>query len=705
MKLVIVESPNKCKKIQGYLGGGYKVVASYGHIRDLPSKEIGVKAPDYKPTYITEDARSKKNLATLKKLTREAECVFFATDPDREGEAIAWHLLDALKPKVHHRISFNEINQNAVKEAVNNPGVIDRSYVYAQEARRVLDRLVGYKVSGPLSKSVDGGLKLSAGRVQSPALRLLVERDRAIKCFTSIDHYGVRFNFEGWHADWLSKNFIEDGHSYILDKSVAEAVRSVEEFKVVSVDDSTRTKKAPPPFTTSTLIKAASAKLKINTEKVMELAQKLFEGSADSSEGYITYHRTDNPNISDEAHAKIVEWVEDNSDPDLLSPTKNTFKAKGDAQEAHEAIRPTNFEVSQLDTEDILLNTMYDLIWDRTVASQLLPAKFDTRVIKLVGVDTVNNKKVEASASFSRLAFEGWLEITRNDDAELQNEDETQIDFPSVNEGDVIQAKSSEVLSKKTKPPRKMTELELVGLLEKMGIGRPSTYASIMGVLRNRGYMIETKQRKLEHTETGALVVDQLCGRFSFIDYEFTKNIEDVLDAIAVGKKQYVDVVKMIDEKLDAELSSLPQVEQTKSNVQVTEFKCGACDKPLAKRPGKTGGHYFACTGYPDCKQTYAEHEGKPFFGKTHGCPECDGTMEQKAGKFGLYWKCGSCSINRPDDDGKPGAKKEKKATGNKPGMDCPTCGKGKLVAKKSKGKPIIGCTKFPDCRHFEWMN
>ncbi len=708
--LVIVESPNKCKKIESYLGAGWKVVASFGHIRDLPEKEIGVSREDnYKPLYVVEDGRKKKQVALLRKLSKEARCVYLATDPDREGEAIAWHLLDELKLKNFKRVTFNEINKSAVLNAVNNPGKLDRQRVFSQEARRVLDRLVGYRVSGPLSNSVPGRLRLSAGRVQSPALRLLVERDRAISGFSSIDHFGVRFNFQTdmpWHADWLTSSFIVAPEEYILDESLAQQVAELREFTVVSVDDAYKTKKAPPPFTTSSLIKSASKLLKVNTEKVMEVAQKLFEGSADSQEGYITYHRTDNPNISEEAYQRISEWVDDNFDPDLLAPTRNQFKAKGDAQEAHEAIRPTNFEINELKSGDDLMDAMYDLIWDRTVASQLLPAKYKTRRVVLKAKNAINGQDVLAGVGFSVCTFEGWMGLTRQDSSALDEQTDDLASMPSVSEGQSLSADSALVLKKKTKPPRKMTELELVDLLEKMGIGRPSTYASIMGVLRKRGYMAENKQRKLEHTDTGALVVDQLVNRFRFMEYEFTRKIEEQLDLVAMGKAQYADVVREIDVALDNEIKSLPVAD--KDTGELTDFLCNKCQSKLLLKAGRYG-DYFCCSAYPDCKATFKVYEGKPFFtSDTEDYPcECgNGFLVQRPGKFGLYWPCSnsSCKLSRPDAQGKPGAKKSKpQPTGNKPGMDCPTCHSGKLAKRTFKGKPVLGCSKFPGCRHFEW--
>jgi len=712
--LVIVESPNKCKKIEAYLGAGWKVVASFGHIRDLPAKSMGVeKATQYKPQYVTEDSRGKKQVAQLKKLAKEASCVYLATDPDREGEAIAWHLLDTLKPKNHKRMSFNEMNKKAVLNAVNNTRDIDLKRVKSQEARRVLDRLVGYRVSGPLSNAVEGGKRLSAGRVQSPALRLLVDNQRARDSFKVINHLGVRFFFETeseWYADWLTKPFLTPPNEYIFDQELVDSVAQSSNFVVQSVSDSNTSKKAPPPFTTVSLITAASAVLKINTEKVLEIAQKLFEGPTDSPEGYITYHRTDNPNISDEAYEKISEWVDDNFDPDLLAPERNKFKAKADAQEAHEAIRPTNFEISELNSGDPLMDAMYDLIWDRTVASQLLAARYKKRKVSLVADEQVEGKDVVATIGFSIMTFPGWTELTKKDESVVPTDSDELVSMPNIVKGTALQAVKAKVQQKKTAPPKAFEERSLVTLLEEMGIGRPSTYGSIMGVLRKRGYMIENKKRKLEPTETGYIVVDQLVDRFGFIDYEFTRDIENKLDSIAQGDAEYFDIVSALDHQLDNELRLLPQVE--KAAQVLTEFNCTECELPLVLKEGKGNSKFYGCSGYPDCKSSYPEHEGKPFFTTVthdHPCEDCgDGYLVQRPGKFGMYWPCNnaSCKSSRPDNNGAPGEKREAKAkTTNTPGMECPTCSEGVLEERKFKKKPVLGCSTFPGCKHFEWVN
>lgn len=714
MNLVIVESPNKCDKIQKILGQGWKVTASYGHFRDLPAKSMGVKAPDFKPEYVIEDPKSKKRVAQLRKDVKAADCVYLATDPDREGEAIAWHLLDELKLKNYKRIAFNQINKQAVLDAVNNPTTVDFKRVQSQEARRVLDRLVGYRVSGPLSKSVSGGLRLSAGRVQSPALRLVVERDRAIANFQPTDHFGVRFHFEhegDWYADWITKPFIVEPNEYILDRGLAERIAKLGQFEVVKVEDANLKKKPPAPFVTTTLIKAACAKFRISTERVMELAQKLFEGSPDSEEGYITYHRTDFPNISDEAYERVIDWAENNFDPELMAPTRNVYPVKGDAQEAHEAIRPANFEVRDLESGDDLLDALYDLIWDRTVASQMLPALYKQRKVVLKAKQQIDGQDVLLAVNFRIQTFKGWMELTKTDDADTSDKDsDEQQMLPNIREGldlDVLQA---DIQDKRTKPPQKFTEAKLVEVLEKLGIGRPATYASIMGVLKHRNYMTMGKKSQLSHTDTGAIVVDQLLGRFDFLDYEFTKAIEEQLDDIAQGRSDYQSLVAKIDAQLTTELSALPEAEPDPADV--TDFDCPNCDAKLARRQGQGGSTYFGCTRYHEgCKTSLPDVDGQPFYvveTKDYPCDSCgEGYLVRRPGKFGFYWPCNnkSCKNSKPDNNGVPGEKKSTpRATGNKAGMACPTCGSGELVERKFKNKPVLGCSTFPACKHFEWV-
>lgn len=643
MNLVIVESPGKVKKIREILGQGWDVQASVGHVRDLPEREMGVEAPDFKPHYVPTE-RGKDVLAKLKKSVDKANAVYLATDLDREGEAIAWHLKQALRLNNPQRILFSEITAKAIKSALVNPTAIDVKKVAAQEGRRVADRLVGYMVSPKLSQMA-GRRGLSAGRVQSPAVRIVVDRERAIRNFKPTNHFGVLLNFGEWSADWETKPFLLDGQDYILDKTLADAVANIRHLNVLDCEEKQENKAPPPPFITSTMQQAASNKLRMKPKATMDAAQKLYE------QGHITYMRTDNPNLSEDALMEIYQVCQVKGLPMVDSP--RTWKAKGDAQEAHEAIRPTHFNVEDAgETKE--QRELYKLIWLRALGCQLASSKYAVRIAKLRGVDALNGKPVDFLAKGCALIYEGWKALY-SDDTESDEDKEKNLEgannpVPKLTPGETITAHSGHVQAKKTKAPSRFTEAALIKELEKMGIGRPSTYAAIMENIKGRGFVADDKAGKyLLPTDIGELVVDALVNsQFSFIEYDFTREMEYQLDLVADGRSSYREVVSTVHSSLEREMEHMKVT-------AAPEHPCPDCGKPMFLRKGTKP--FFGCSGYPECSTTL------------------------------------------PAVGGKPG----KKVVREIADVPCPKCGKELVRRKKraiggKKGYDFFGCVGFPAC-------
>ncbi len=596
-KLLILESPGKVKKVQEILGPGWKVAASVGHVRDLPVKEMGVAAPDFKPQYLPTD-RGKDVLSRLAGMVKNAEEVYLATDPDREGEAIAWHLKDALKLKDAKRVTYSEITEAAIRAALSAPRSIDMALVAAQEGRRVLDRFCGYMVSGPLSNAA--GEKLSAGRVQSPAVRLVVEREKEIKAFSSTTHYGAELTFEnvdnitdGWKAALLVKPWLEDGQEYLLDKSLAEKAAALRALDVLDCQESESRAAPPAPFTTSTLQQAASSSLKFAPKQTMQLAQRLYE------QGAITYMRTDSPNLSQEAVHAIRAYCEAKGWPLVETPRK--WKSKEGAQEAHEAIRPTHIEIEEAgETADE--KALYRLIRLRSLACQLEDAVYAVRTLQL-GAE-VDGKQALFEAKGRTLLSQGWKVLADQEDGSDEGSEEGEKEpsnpVPVMKPGTKATALTGTVTTKKTKPAARFTEASLIRELERRGIGRPSTYAAIIDTISSRKY-VTTEKRFLVPTPLGEKIVSALCGHFSFIEYDFTRNMEQSLDDIAEGKAEYCAVIASAHDQL---------VREVQEFARATGKVCEKCGKPMVhrvKKPGKDGkGGYdfWGCSGWPECKET-----------------------------------------------------------------------------------------------------
>lgn len=636
MKLMIIESPGKIKKLSEILGSDWKIAASVGHVRDLPQKEMGVEAPDFKPTYeLTE--RGADVIRKLKGLAKEANTVYLATDPDREGESISWHLQQCLRLQSPLRITFNEITPNAVKAALVSPRTIDVKRVAAQEARRVLDRLVGYMVSPELSRQA--GERLSAGRVQSPAVRLVVERERAIRAFKVTNHFGAMLFFADaktnneWSAEWLTKpKFVTEDSPYFMDRDFAAAVAGVKAVIVRSFDEREARRSPPPPFTTSTMQQAASVALGLNPKSAMDVAQKLYE------QGHITYHRTDNPNVSDDAlgdiYAVAVKLGLDMAD----EPRR--FKAPEGAQVGHPAITPTHWEIEEAG-ETSEQKALYKLIRLRAIACQLADARYAVRTVRLDAAQSVGGKEVEFEARGRTLIYQGWLKLVTGDQTEEEGESnkEPVNPIPVCMPGERLDAVRGKLLEKKTQPPSRYTQAALVKKLESEGIGRPATYAAIMDNIVSRAY-VKIEKKYLVPTATGELVVDSLAGKFEFIDLGFTRDIEEDLDRIANGEAGYKFVVSKVHDQLRRELSTL-QVSAT------PKHPCPECQKPLRRIQGKSG-FFWGCSGYPDCSVSLPDNGGqpgqrKPLEVSEFVCQKCGKPLvhRTKKGKGGYdFWGC-----------------------------------------------------------------
>lgn len=593
MRLVIVESPNKCSKVQEILGPEYRVMASVGHIRDLPEKDMGITGPNYMPVY---ELTKPDVVKRLKDAAARAEVVYLATDPDREGEAIAWHLAQALGLKNPQRVTYQSITKEALQAAFQTPRAIDMHIVQAQECRRVTDRLVGYQVSPILDAAFQGKTFLTAGRVQSVALRILVEREAQIKKFTSVTHYGVDFFFSGgpdgkpWRAAWDIKPFLAPTEDYLLDKGLAEAVaNTVKNFRVATYEEKQSKEGPQPPFTTTTLQKAGEKALGLGVNDIMALAQKLFEG------GHITYMRTDSPVLSSEAVAGIAEACKRHGYPS--APKMRAWKAKEGAQEAHEAIRPTHFETLDAGDTDAE-KALYMLIWRRAVATQVADAVYAGQKIILAGAGNFDGKEIRARSSSRRMVSPGWRAVYNLTDDDSQEE----TSLPVLKEGGELVSTSGSLTTKKTTPPKRYTESGLVDVMERYGIGRPSTYGATVAKLLTSGY-VSLDKKCLIPTAQGVNVVLALTGRFSFVDYDFTKKFEELLDEIAQGKRTYLEITSALDARLQHEIKAFA------TSVIPAERLCPDCQHPLKRlyKPGKYD--FYTCSA---CQARFSTLNGKP---------------------------------------------------------------------------------------------
>ncbi|ERZ09684.1 type I DNA topoisomerase [Pseudomonas aeruginosa] len=697
MKLMVVESPNKTKKIEAELGSDWKVMASAGHIRDLPQKELGISKPDFALNYeyIPPVKRGdvtfpggEQRVARIRKVLREADEVYLASDPDREGEAIAWHLKEALGlgHGDYQRITFDAITKKVIEAAIDNPRKIDDDRVQAQEARRALDRIVGYMVSPVLSDML--GMSVSAGRVQSVAVRVVVDNERRIKAFKKTNHFGavVWFDSETWSAEWDTKPFTTPESPYVLDEELANRASNCRQFRVTESSTDMASEAPPPPFSTSLMLQAASVSLKLNTAATNKAAQRLFE------QGAITYIRTDSVNFEADAIAEMRAFAEGKGWK--LPDKPRRFKAKGDAQEAHEAIRPTHMDVEEAG-EDKDQKALYRLIWQRAMASQLADARYKVNSVTLESTDSPQPFVFRAKG---RVMVEpGWRVLTAKDAIEDEDDADDTSDagkVPVLDVGSDKRADTGKMLRKQTQPPKRYTEATLIKKLEAEGVGRPSTYGAIMTNVLGRAYLTVEK-RYLVPTEIGELVVDNLVkAGFSFMDLGFTRAMEDQLDQIAEGKLTYLDVVAPAYNQLAEELVRIAQHGEFKPR-----FTCPKCQQGLRRHNHPARGPFWCCTN-DECRHFMDDDKGKPVERQSHPCPKCGTALRRYKRKQGSghVWVCpaDACETFLDDLNGKPLA-----------AHSCPKCSSPlRRYQKKDRetGKPKGGygwfCTN-DECKTF----
>lgn len=709
MNLVIVESPAKAKTIEKYLGKDYKVLASFGHVRDLPKKELGVDvASNYQPSYeIPSD--SKKIVSALKKEQAKAKDIYLATDLDREGEAISWHILKALKlredDKNVKRITFSEITSSALKKAIQNPRKIDMNLVDAQQARRVLDRLVGYKLSPLLWKKVKSGL--SAGRVQSVAVRLVVEKEREINGFKPEEFWVIAVILSKKQEELKFKAYLveEDGKPVKkLDIKTEKDAKRIEKalqdakYKVLSVEKNETLRNPSAPFTTSTLQMESSRKLGVSVKQTMMLAQRLYEA------GKITYMRTDSTNLSEEAIREIRKVVEKEYGAKYLPESALKYASKKRAQEAHEAIRPTHFSERKV-SEDSREQRLYDLIWKRAVASQMAPAKIEVVEVRIAA--QIKEKLVFLARGEST-KFDGFIKVyTEGRDDEVEEEKAT---IPELVKDEILDFHQFEKIRKFTEPPKRYTEATLVKKLESLGIGRPSTYAPTMSTIQDRGY-VRLEDKRFFPEEIANIVTDLLVEHFpKVIDYKFTAHMEDEFDEIAEGKIKWQEVIDEFYQPFAENLKEKNKELDKKDIVPIKEIgeKCPECKKPLVERFGRFG-KFIACSDYPNCKYSrplenkkeiknavVADDDGnitKVSEVEGEKCEKCGGKMKLKEGRFGKFLAC----------ENYPKCKNTKTiVTDTK--VKCPDCGEGTIIERRTKrGRIFWGCSRYPKCKYATW--
>ncbi|KMT23086.1 type I DNA topoisomerase [Clostridium cylindrosporum] len=673
--LVIVESPAKAKTIGKFLGKNFKVHASMGHVRDLPKSQIGVDIDNnYEPKYITIRGKG-EILSTLKKEAKKSDKIYLATDPDREGEAISWHLAHALGLNNDDsiRIEFNEITKTAVKSAIKNPRRINNNLVYAQQARRIVDRLVGYQISPILWRKIKWGL--SAGRVQSVAVKLICDREKEIREFIPKEYWSLTAKLKAKGGVFEAKFHGKGKTKLPLDNEndvnkILDEIKS-KDFVVHEVKKSERKRVPPAPFITSTLQQEAYKKINFSTKKTMSVAQQLYEGidiKGEGTVGLITYMRTDSTRLSTEAQDSAKSFIEEEYGKEYLSPINRVYKSKGTSQDAHEAVRPTSALRTPEKIKDSLTNDqfkLYKLIWSRFIASQMSDAIFNS-----VSVDvTVGEYLFKASGS--TIKFPGFLNTYKIDD------DDESKKLPELNEGEVLISKGIEPKQHFTQPPARYTEASLVKTLEENGIGRPSTYAPIISTITDRGYVLKDK-KTLAPTELGEIVTELLIEYFNnIVNVEFTANMEKKLDEIEAGSEEWREVVnnfysplKDLIETAEEQIAKI-SIEEP---VEVTDILCDKCGKNMVIKHGRYG-KFLACPDYPECKNT------KPILEEIDvPCPKCESTIVIRRSKKGRtfygcssYPECDFVSWNKPTN------------------KKCPVCGEI-LYEKATKKETKLIC-------------
>jgi DNA topoisomerase-1 len=724
--LVIVESPAKAKTLGKYLGRDFQVKASVGHIVDLPKSKLGVDVKnDFAPDFHVIQAK-KKVIEELKQAAKGKEHIYLASDPDREGEAIAWHIAQqvAKNGKRVHRVLINEITKTAVQDAIAKPLELDRNKFDAQVARRILDRLVGYKISPLLWNKVRRGL--SAGRVQSVAVRLVCEREKEIRAFNSQEYWSLTALLEGrlppsfkarlfqWQGQKIdTKKFRLENESV-----VQGIVRSLEgaDWVIGEVEKKERRRYATPPFVTSKLQQEAARKLGFQPKRTMQLAQQLYEGielGDEGSVGLITYMRTDSTRVSNDALNAVRQFIQRQYGKDYVPGKPNTYRSKKGAQDAHEAIRPTSLEYTPERVRRFLRRDafqLYALIWDRFVASQMVPAVFDQTLFEIPVREAVFR------ATGQQLKFDGFMKVyiegrderavaANGEDAEAEDEEDRDNDglLPDLHQGDALTLVSMDPRQHFTQPPPRYTQASLIKELDEKGIGRPSTYATIISNILDREYVIQDERRSLAPTDLGFLVTDLLVESFpDILNVEFTAGMEDELDKIEEGKEKWTKAMKRFYTPFARDLKKAEkEMRDVKRQEVPTDIACEKCGAMMVVKWGRNG-EFLACPRYPECKNTknFTRNEK----GEVHvaaeqevdeTCEQCGRPMQLRWGKYGKFLGCSGypeCTNIRPLE---------------KPvdvGVKCPDCGQGDIKERRSRrGKIFYGCDRYPECTFASW--
>ncbi len=642
MDLVIVESPTKAKTLAKFLGSEYKIEASFGHIRDLPKSKLGVDVDHNFELVYTQTTKQKERTKELKRLSKEADKVYLATDPDREGEAISWHVASLLDvSKKHHRIVFHEITNKAIHEALEHPRDIDMPLVDAQQARRVLDRLVGYKLSPLLWRKVRKGL--SAGRVQSVAVRLIVEKEREIEAFKTEEYWVIFSDLKNDLGSKFSVQLLEKNNEKLKitngqDAETTELDLKKAKYHIEKIEEKPFKRTPPPPYTTSTLQQAAANRLGWSAKRTMQVAQSLYE------EGFITYHRTDSTNIAMEAVMSSKDFIIQSFGEKYALAEPRLYKTKSKvAQEAHEAIRPTNIELASLSVDQFNKDTarLYELIWKRFLATQMAEVTGESLTVTVVAEAGTNKYGLQAKGE--TLIFDGWYKVYgREEEAEEKQ-------LPKLTEGEKLDLIEVRKEQKFTQPPARYNDASLIKALEEMGIGRPSTYAPTLTTIQDRQY-VEKVEKRFRPTAIGIAVHDFLMANFSEVmDYEFTAKLEDKLDEIANGDEKWQPVIKEFYDPFSKKLAGVSETaERVKIQTELTGDKCPVCTEgDVVVRTGKFG-KFLSCSRYPDC--TYKANYQ------------------------------------------------------NKTGQKCPTCNEGDVIIRKTRtGRTFFGCSRYPDCKFASW--
>ncbi|NCO67099.1 MAG: type I DNA topoisomerase [Nitrospirae bacterium CG_4_10_14_0_8_um_filter_41_23] len=725
--LVIVESPAKAKTILKILGKGFAVRASIGHIKDLPKKELGVDVENnFKPHYVVIPGKE-KIIKELKKASKEADKVFLAPDPDREGEAIAWHIAYEISDKKSqtvnekiYRIIFNEITERAVREAIKNPEKIDMNKVDAQQARRILDRLVGYGLSPLLWRKVRRGL--SAGRVQSVTVKLVVDREREIESFKSEEYWSINADFEGskppkfWarlykidqKSEVRSQKSETNNRFLIPNEETANTI--VDDLKdkgfvLNKIERKLRKRMPYPPFITSTIQQEAARKLRFTAKKTMAIAQQLYEGielGQEGAVGLITYMRTDSHRVAAEAQEWARKLIERVYGRDYIPEKPPFYKSKASAQEAHETIRPTYPDKRPEAIKQFLSKeqyALYTLIWNRFISSQMTPAQLEQTTFVIVSRDTSHVSRLtpyEFRASGTVVRFDGFMAMYTEGKDEI--EEEEGLTLPALKEGETLRLLNLQPKQHFTQPPPRYTEATLVKMLEEKGIGRPSTYAAILSTVQDRKYVQKT-DGKFSPTELGIVVNDFLVERFpELIDVSFTAKMEDELDRIEDGKMKWIKVVKAFYKPFSTDLTeAIKTTGRVKPKDIPTENICEKCGLPMVIRWGRHG-RFLACSGFPKCKNTKPLENQEPGVNNQQPtpqqtdevCEKCGSPMLIKSGRYGKFLACSKypeCKNTKPLSTG----------------IKCPKDG-GDIVERRSKkGKPFWSCSNYPGCKFATW--